>query len=107
MITLGINRRARSEIEFNAVVMTAKLEKKVTTTITAKPIKWNEYKSEWTDDQYGFHIFEDREEDPENRFMTSWGENEGEYFQELKDAKEWCQTEINDWVRECAVVTVS
>lgn len=83
------------------------------TVIKAKKIKWEESKfesnpgySEFYDDAYGFHITEDPGKNPDDRFYAAWGEGDGEHFETLELAKEWCQQEIDTWIGTHAIVVL-
>lgn len=77
--------------------------------VYAKPLTWQEEKlsrgagwREWTDRLMGFHISFDPEDEPGSRYTASWGEGEPEDFATLEEAKTWCQSQADTWIRECA-----
>lgn len=82
------------------------------TVVSAKPIEWHEQvyagSKEWTEDRYGFHIVFDPTEPVESEAaFTAWGEGDSENFGTLKEAQEWCQDLIDNWVRSCAVLAAA
>lgn len=82
--------------------------------IRAKPLEWEEVAQfnttrdkEWTDKRMGFHIAYDPDDDTDSRYSAAWGEGETEFFATLEDAKEWCQSEVDDWIRKNATVAAA
>jgi hypothetical protein len=79
-------------------------------TVSAKPIQWEESApypdgvTEWTEDQYGFHIRHDPSEDDDYRYAAAWGEGDTEHFGTLEEAQAWCQSEIDGWVAHVSVI---
>ena len=76
--------------------------------VTAKPIEWAECTpagKQWDDGQYGFSITHDPNEDEGYRYHASWGEGLEDDFATLEEAKQWCQSVIDDWVRQIVLVT--
>jgi hypothetical protein len=79
-------------------------------TVSAKPIQWEESApypdgvTEWTEDQYGFHIRHDPSEDDDYRYAAAWGEGDTEHFGSIEEAQAWCQSEIDGWVAHICVI---
>lgn len=76
--------------------------------IKAKPIEWAEISpkpcEQWYDSRYGFSIvYYPYEDDPNSRYQASWGEGDTSDFANLEEAKQWCQDEVDSWVRENVV----
>ncbi len=80
--------------------------------IRARPLEWDEQpeyqmsmgEKEWTDKRMGFHIGFYPEEPVGERYCAAWGEGDPERFGTLDEAKQWCQSEVDAWVRENAVI---
>lgn len=82
------------------------------TEIRAKPLQWTEEKKyaesdqEWSENRMGFHIRHDTDEPEDQQYVAAWGEGEPEFFATLDDAKAWCQSEADAWIRENAIIVV-
>ncbi|WP_028840215.1 hypothetical protein [Thermomonas fusca] len=81
--------------------------------LTAKPLQFTEDGphsitgcTEWIDGLMGFHITCDPSEPPEFRYSAAWGEGDSECFASLEEAKEWCQSLADGWIKECGQATV-
>ena len=75
--------------------------------VRAKPLQFKgaEYadgSKEWDDSDMGFHIGFDPDEEDGERYRAACGEGESETFATLEEAKEWCQSEADKWVRKVA-----
>jgi hypothetical protein len=74
--------------------------------ITAKPPKWQmEGKHGLHDSRYGFYIsFHTDEEDEPEPYHASWGEGDSDSFKTLKEAQDWCQEEIDNYIARNALI---
>lgn len=76
--------------------------------VTAKPIEWAECApagKQWNESLYGFSITYDPSEDEDYQYHASWGEGPDDSFATLAEAQQWCQSVIDDYVRQVALVT--
>ena len=80
--------------------------------ISAKPIVWETEepkalggRQDWNEIAYGFWIYFDPSDGREYPYNAGWGEGDDDNFYTLKEAQEWCQKTIDDWMAENAVVT--
>lgn len=77
--------------------------------IKAKPLEWE---VSWPGRDYaehranfGFSVTEDHSEEPEYVFYACWGEDQGEHFATLDEAKACCQEELDSWVKGSADIS--
>jgi len=71
--------------------------------ISARACEWDQDSSaQWTDRYYGFSIIE--EQGDELPFSAAWGEDDGEQFATLEEAKAWCQSQVDGWIAKYAVL---
>ena len=74
--------------------------------MAAKPLEWEPTSgTDYSDKHHGFYIARDDDEEPAYRWQADWGEGDSSHFSTLTEAKQWCQEQIDAWVREYVVVT--
>ena len=66
--------------------------------LCAKPLVWTQAGNEWYD-KCGFHIMP-AADDLDYPWTACWGEGDPEGCTTLTEAKEWCQNELDAWVRK-------
>lgn len=81
--------------------------------ISAKPLQWAEEQAhptdgwqEWSEPMMGFRIEFEPKEEPDMRYLATWGEGDSCAHATLDEAKKWCQEQADGWVRDCAQAAV-
>jgi hypothetical protein len=74
--------------------------------IKAKPIEWNEIEpcNEWYSPVHGFLITFSPDDWPDKPYIATWGEGDEDMFKTLDEAKQWCQSTLDAWVKSIAVI---
>lgn len=80
--------------------------------VTCKPLEWNIESAygkvvEWHDSLLAFGISfdpDDAQDDGAKPYRAYWGEGDPEWFATEAEAKAWCQSEADDFIREHALV---
>ena len=68
--------------------------------IVANPITWSESKNGDHEGEHGLYItvkIDDAGDPHKETFLAAWGEGDSEEFDTLKEAKAWCQNQIDDY----------